>query len=261
MLGALFTLSCATTKAPAQEVDGDVLTREWMQASNEQRVSAIESALRGASDKRRATALNAISLLVAENGEAARRQFTPGSIRPYMLSQNEEVSRTATRAYFAVSDSDAKAEADLVAMIRRGELPLPSINYIRYLRPGGITSDAASRWLTSLAVGPISAEKYAAVHALIIHSLVGGSDTPPGSLLPHVMALIRSPEYFCDYTLVRSLEKFGRQAVQHVDELVVLRARLESEAHLPVDDRSFVLRTQYEMVASVMDETIARLQR
>src|SRR5690606_35777830 len=123
------------------------------------------------------------------------------------------------------------------------------------------TSEAARRWLTSLAVGPVSDEKYSAVHALIISSLVGGSDIPPPSLLPHVMALIRSREYFCDHTLVISLEKFGRPAVQYVDELVALRAKLESEARLPVDDRSVVLRTQYETAASAMDEAIARLQR
>src|SRR5690606_29135001 len=51
--GALFALSwVATATTFAQAINGDVLTTEWMQASHEQRASAIDSALRDASDKR-----------------------------------------------------------------------------------------------------------------------------------------------------------------------------------------------------------------
>lgn len=259
--GLLVALSGAVTNGMTQDVREDVLTRDWAKSSYEQRVAAINLGLGHPSDQRKTLALQAISLLAAEDRAAAMEQFTPNSIRVYLLSKDQDVSRTAARAYFAVSESDASAESDLVAMIRSGELPAPPVEYIRYLRTGGITSDAARSWLLSLSAGPVSAEKYAAVHALVVNSLAGGNETPLPSLLPHVMALIRSPEFFCDYTLVRSPEKFGHPAAQHLDELLALRARLVSEANVPADDRSFVLRTEPDMSLAAIDEVVSRLRR
>lgn len=111
--GLWITIWYGAAVACAQNANGDVLANGWAQASSAQRISAINSGLRDSSDERRALALDGITLLVAENRDAALGSFTTKSIRPYMLSQNSEVSRTATRAYFAVSETEEQAETDL----------------------------------------------------------------------------------------------------------------------------------------------------
>jgi hypothetical protein len=200
--------------------------------------------------------LSGVARLGAEDRASAQRRFPSSSIRPYLQDSDAEVVRQAARAYVAISDSDQTVEEDIVAIATGGRSPLRPHEFIRHLRPKGITSDAARQWLTSLAQRPLSVEKFSAVEALVI-----GGEKPPASLLPHVMELIRSPEYFCAANLVLSLKTFGQPAVGYIDELIELRAKLEVEAKLPVDHRAVVLSTEFAIAASVMDEAIAALKK
>lgn len=246
---ALAQLSVSESPGPA-----------WMQASVEQKIAAIDTGLRSASERERAMALNAIAQLAVEDAAQAREHFSADSLRPHIFDHHTDVTMTAMQAYLAVSESDAAAEAGIVQMFRDGGLPRPWINYARYLRRGGISSDAARAWLTAFVDGPVTDEKYVAVAALVTPALIR-DEALPASLLPPVMELIRSSRYFCDITLLQALEKFQPHAAQHVDELVALRAKLESERELAVDDRSFTLRAGVEQVASVLDEVIAALKK
>jgi hypothetical protein len=249
-------LCCSAALAWAQDATRDVLVRNWDRSSTDQRISAISAALSSSASENKALALSGVARLVVEDRASAQRRFPASSIRPYLQDPDAEVARQAARAYVAISDSDETAEADIVAIAASGRSPLLPHEYIRYLRPKGITSEAARQWLTSLAQGPLSVEKHSAVEALVILN-----GMPPASLLPQVMELIRSPEYFCATNLVLSLKDFGRPAARYVDELVELRAKLEAEAKLPVDARTVVLRTEFATAASVMDEAIAALQK
>ncbi len=208
----------------------------WVQGSVEQKIAAIDTGLRSASDRERAMALNAIAQLAVEDAAHAREHFPADSLRPHIFDHHTDVTMTAMQAYLAVSESDAAAETGIVEMFGAGGLPRPWINYARYLRRGGISSDSAKVWLTAFAHGPVSDEKYVAVAALVSPASIR-DEALPASLLPPVMGLIRSSLYFCDINLLMALENFEPHAAQHVDELVALRAKLESERGLPVDDR------------------------
>lgn len=61
----------------------------------------------------------------------------------------------------------------------------------------------------------------AAARALVSHM-----ENPPRSVLPDVMHLIRSPEYFGDGSLTQRLPKFGASAVPYLGELRELRVVL-----------------------------------
>jgi hypothetical protein len=248
-------LCSAAALASAQDVTRDTLVRYWSRSSTDQRISAISAGLNSSAKESQALALSGVARLGAEDRASAQRRFPASSIRPYLQDADAEVARQAARAYVAISDSDETAEGDIVAIAAGGRSPLRPHEYIRYLRPKGITSEAARQWLTSLAQGPLSEEKFSAVEALVI-----GTEMPPASLLPQVMELIRSPEYFCALNLVLSLQKFGLPAATYIDELVELRAKLEQEAKLPVDYRTVVLRAEFSDAGPVMDEAIAALQ-
>jgi hypothetical protein len=201
----------------AQDVTEDVIVRNWLQSSTDQKISAIRAGLISPAKRSNALAMVGVALLGVEDRAATQRLFPASSIRPHLLDADPDVAREATRAYLSI--------------------------------------EAARQWLTSLAQKPLSVEKFSAVEALVI-----GTRTPPVSLLPQVMELIRSPQYFCAGNLVISLKKFGSPAAKYLDELIALRAKLEVEAKLPVDDQTVVLYMPFATAASVMDEAIAALQ-
>ncbi len=126
--------------------------------------------------------------------------------------------------------------------------------HIQFLEYRGLVSPAARDYLTSLTEGPISERRYSATRALL-----QAAPSPPESLLPKVMELIRSAEYFCHSNLVRHLPKFGSAATAYTDELRVLRGELEAELLLPPDDRSVRITSQ-STVLSVLDSAIAELE-
>lgn len=200
-------------------------------------------------------ALDGVARLGLEDPAPARRHFPGSSIRPYLQGPDAEVASLAARAMVAISDSDEAAESEFVAIAASGRSPLRPHEYIRHLRPRGITSEAARQWLMSLAQRPLSEEKFSAVEAL-----VAGLEMPPVSLLPEAMELIRSREHFCALNLVLTLKKFGRPAAAHVDELIELRVKLEQESKLPPDNRSVVLYAEFSVAGPAMDETIAALR-
>lgn len=248
-------LCCASVLASAQDVTRDTLVRNWGRSTTDQKISAISAGLNSPARESKALALSGVARLGMEDRASVQRRFPASSIRPYLQDADAEVARQAARAYVAISESDETAEADIVAVAASGRSPLRQYEYIRYLSPKGITSEAARQWLTSLAQRPLSEEKFSAVEALVV-----GNRMPPASLLPQVMELIRSPEYFCALSLVLSLERFGLPASTYIDELIELRSKLEQEAKLSVDDRTVVLRAEFAVAGPAMDEAIAALQ-
>lgn len=247
-------LLCAAALASAQEVTKETL-RNWALFSTDQKISAIDAGLSSPAKESRALALNGVARLALEDPASAQRHFPASSIRPYLLDADAEVAGQAARAIGAISDSDAAAESEIVAMATSGRSPLRPHEHVRYLRPGGITSEGARQWLMSLAQGPMSEDKFSAAEALVV-----GLEMPPASLLPEVMELIRSPEHFCALNLVLTLKKFGRPAAMHADELIELRTRLERESRLLPDDRSVVLYAEFSVAGPAMDEAIAALR-
>jgi len=249
-------LCCSAMVGSAQDAMRDVLIRDWQRSSTDQRISAISVGLSSTAAESKALALSGIARLGVEDRASTQRHFPVRAILPYLEDVDAEVARQAARAYASLSDTDEAAEVGIVATATSGRSPLRSHEYIRYLRPSGITSEAARRWLMSLAQGPLSVEKFSAVEALVI-----GMEVPPASLLPEVMELIRSREYFCAGNLVLTLHKFGRPAARYLDELIALRAKLQTEGRLSVDDRAVVLHTSLATATSMMDEAIAALQK
>lgn len=248
-------LCCVAGVAFSQDVDRDVLVRSWERSSAEQKISAIIEGFSAESSESRALALSGIARLAIEDRQLVQQRFPASSIRPFLQDADAEVVRQAARAYVAISNSDEAAELEIVAAATSGRSTLRPWEYVRYLRPMGITSDAARMWLTSLAQGPVSEDKYSAVEVLV------NVRTPPAFLLPHVMELIRSPQYFCSPNLLNSLPGFGRPAEAYVSELTGLRAKLEAEGKLPVDSRTVVLVTEPEVALSILDEAIAALSK
>jgi hypothetical protein len=242
--------------AAAQDVTKEVVVRTWWQSTPEQKISAINAGLDSPSKQDHALALIGISRLGAEDPATARRLFPAGTIHPYLLDADSDTADAAARAWLVIADSDAAAEAHIVAVVTSGQSARRPHEFIRYIRADGITSEVARKWLMSLAQGPLSVEKYSTTEALV--SLEA---SPPATLLPHAMELMRSREYFCTPSLVLSLKKFGRPASRYLDEVIALRAKLEAEGKLRVDDRSVKLMTAPDVAVSLMDEAIAALRQ
>jgi|GEM_PF-2375196 len=248
-------LLCMVAVALGQEALEDLVTRKWFDVDTDEKIATISAGLNATKSETRALALTGIARLVAEDRATAQDRFPARTILPYLQDADADVAKTATRAYMALVGDDVKAETDVVNVARRGGGPLGTLDYVRVLRIDGISSEAAKDWLISLAQRPVSVEKHTAVETLVF-----GMASPPVSVLPHVMDLIRSPEYFCDTILVTYLPKFGADAATYLAELVSLRARLQSELNAPLQDRAVTIKVEPHIALSAMDETIAVLR-
>jgi hypothetical protein len=151
----------------------------------------------------------------------ARSSFDLDVIESLFDDSDTDVLKNALAVYVQLAPDDSETEVAVVERARKGGGPLRDWEYIRYLRPLGITSEVAQTWLLELATGPVSESKYSAARALVAHM-----ENPPQSLLPEVMQLIRSPEYFCDAGLTQHIPRFGASAVPYLGELRALRVVL-----------------------------------
>ena len=233
------------------------LGKTWNNYSPEAKAAFLAGGLLRSDAKSKALALAGVTRLAAETPDVARSRFNPEDVRSYFSDSDKDVVKAALSAYRSLQQDDAVAEAVIVEQAQKGGGPLRDWEYIRYLEPDGISSGVAEKWLLKMAEGPISTSKFEAVEALAI-----GMERPPPSLLPEVLALIRSNEYFCHFNLVRSLPKFGPAAAVYVDELAGLRRLLVEQIALPEEKR--VVRISVfppDELLGQLDKNISTLRR
>jgi hypothetical protein len=186
-----------------------------------ERASGISEGLSSSDARERELAFAGVYRLSLEDVEFSRGRFPLEDIVAHFDDEDADAAKSALLAFTALSTDDRSAEATIVGHARSRSGSLQDWQYIRYLRHDGISSDVAVDWLFSLAEGPMGDTKLSATRAL-----VAGMVEPPQSLLPIVMDLVRSPEYFCHSGLTQHIPKFGAEARQHLDELRALRVTL-----------------------------------
>jgi hypothetical protein len=253
--GLVFVCTVVSTAAYAQEDLRELLVRQWGAYSPEGRAAFVAGGLVRADAESKALALAGIARLAGETPDVARRRFDPDDVRSHFSDSDADVVKEALHAYRLLVTDDARAESAIVERAQQGGGPLKDSEYIRHLRPQGISSDAAAQWLLDLAQGPISPAKFSAAEALVI-----GLEVPPPSLLPEVMELIRSAEYFCRFNLIQSLPKFGPAAGAYLGELTGLRQRLVEQAALPSRNRSVTMVEPAVDVVDALDKAMSALK-
>jgi hypothetical protein len=232
-----------------------VLVEEWQIHGPEYKALLLADGLNSRQAEERALALAGIARLSLEDRELSRARFAAEDIARSFDDGDAEVVRQAMRAYASLAADDSAAEAAIVARARRGGGPLQDWEYIRYLRPEGITSSQARDWLLELAEGPVAANKFSAAELLVFRL-----DEPPQSLLPEVMQLIRSDEYFCHPNLTQFVPKFGPGALSYLDELKELRASLSSRIGTAAGNRSAGGQTLGAFDMEMMDKAIGEFE-
>lgn len=203
----------------------------------------------------RALALAGIIRLALVAPELSRSRFDLDGIESQFGDTDSDVVKEALTAYVQMAPIDSAAENAVVRRARQGGGPLRDWEYVRYLRPRGITSQAAQDWLLELATGPLSENKFSAAEAL-----VRGMETPPQALLPEVMQLIRSPEYFCYPSLTQFIPKFGSDAVTYLPELRELRVILSNRIGTPAGRRLAGSQTLGSFDLEMIDRAIAAIE-
>jgi hypothetical protein len=255
-LGSLvFACTLVSTGVYGQEDLRELIVRQWGAFSPEDRAAFIAGGLVRADAESKALALAGVARLAGETPDVARRRFNPDDIRVFFSDSDPDVVKEALNSYRLLEPDDARAERTIVEQAQKAGGPLQDTEYIRYLRPHGVTSNTAHDWLLNLAEGPISPAKFSAAEALVL-----GLEVPPPSLLLEVMELIRSAEYFCRFNLVHSLHKFGPAAGAYHDELTRLRQKLIEEAALPSEKRSVALVGPPNELISALDTAISALR-
>lgn len=245
----------AGTAARGQEDLHELITKQWYVTPFEVRSAAIAEGLERSDAESRARALSGIVLLAIEDLAATRSRFDSGAVAVHFWDDNAEVTKQAMRAYSALVPDDRDVETAVIGRAVAGGGPLKAEEYIRYLRTE-ITTDAARDWLLGLSAQPISPAKYSAAEALVL-----GLAEPPQSLLPDVMELVRSNEYFCAPNLVMHLPKFGDAASAYLGELKELRGVLVEQGRLPPRERSVVMSSDPRFPLEVLDEAISSLEQ
>jgi len=185
--------------------------------------------------------------------DLARSSFDLDEIASHFNDSNTDVLKNALALYVQLAPDDSEAEVVIIERARQGGGPLRDWEYIRYLRPSGITSEVAQTWLLELALVPTSESKYSAARALVSYM-----ENPPQSLLPEVMQLIRSPEYFCDGSLTQRIAKFGDSAVPYLGELRELRVVLLNRIGTPAGRTANGILGEYEL--RMIDRAISSLE-
>jgi hypothetical protein len=227
----------------------------WEVYSLEELAGFFDDGLGRDDAEERALALAGVGRLAMVAPDFARPRFDLDRIQAHFDDSDSDVVKQAMGAYVQLTSDDSRAEDALVGRARRGGGPLQDWEYIRYLRPSGITSQAAQEWLLELATGPISENKFSAAAAL-----VRGMETPPRSLLPEVMALIRSPEYFCYPNLTQFIPKFGPDAVPYLEELAELRDIVSNRIGTAAGFRLAGSRTLTRYDLETIEEAIAAIE-
>lgn len=245
----------ASAAAHGQEDLNELVVRSWDAYTPQARAEFLAGGLTRADAESKGLALAGVARLAGETPDVARSKFDPETIRVHFSDPDPDVVKQALLAYRLLVPDDAQAEAAIVQRAQQDGEPLKDWEYIRYLRPNGISSKVAQAWLLTLADGAISESKFSAAEALVM-----GIEVPPPSLLSDVLELIQSPEYFCRFNLVQFLPKFGPAAATHLVDLMQLRQELVEEMALPADKRSVTLVEAPDEVLRMLDQTISKLQ-
>jgi len=225
----------------------------WEDYSLEELAGFFSDGLGREDPEERALALAGVMRLAMWMPDFASSSFGLDEIESHFDDSDSDVVKQALAAYVQLAPDDAEAEVAVIERAREGGGPLQDWEYIRYLRPTGITSDAAQAWLLELAMDQGSESRYSAARALITHM-----DVPPEPLLEHVMALIRSPEYFCDGSLTQFISKFGDSAVPYLAELRELRVVLLNRIGTPVGNTANGILGEFEL--RMIDRAISSLE-
>lgn len=245
----------AAAAAHGQEDLHELVVRSWDAYAPQARAEFLAGGLARADSESKGLALAGVARLATETPDVARAKFDPETIRVHFSDRDPDVVKQALLAYRSLVPDDAQAEAAIVQRAQLDGGPLKDWEYIRYLRPNGISSKAAQAWLLTLADGAISESKFSAAEALVM-----GMEVPPPSLLLDVLELIQSPEYFCRFNLVQFLPKFGPAAATHLADLVQLRQELVEQITLPADKRSVTIVEAPDEIVRMLDQTISKLQ-
>lgn len=247
-------LDIATTVASAQDDIRDFVVRDWDQYPAEDKAARLSAELRATDSEARALALAGLLRLGLENIDIARERFELREVEILFDDEDPEVVRNAMSAYVMLSTDDQQAESTIVARAKAGDSALDDSDYFRYLRPNGISSNDARDWLLELALGPTSDTSFSAARALI-----SGMESPPESLLPRVMELIASDEYFCHAGLTQHVPRFGTSARQYLDQMQLLRQDLLNRVGTTNNKRPDGSRLRGNDV-DLMEQAIAEIQ-
>lgn len=246
----------ASAAAHGQEDLQELVARSWDAYSPQARAEFLAGGLARADSKSKGLALAGVARLAGETPDVARSKFDPETIRAHFSDGDPDVVKQALLAYRLLVPDDAQAEAAIVQRAQVDGRPLKDWEYIRYLRPNGISSRDAQAWLLTLADAAISESKFSAAEALVM-----GMEAPPPSLLPDVLELIQSPQYFCRFNLVQFFPKFGPAAAAHSADLMQLRQELVEQMTLPAEKRSVTLVEAPDEILRMLDQTISKLQQ
>ncbi len=259
--GLVFLLLTLLYVVPAlgQEVLRDVFKREiWNQYSNAERVAIVAEGFSSEHAEVRQNALAGVVWLIIADSDFARSVFQPRTIREHFYDQEAAVVRTAFWTYSHLVEDAEEYESAVVQRALMGGGPLANIDYVGLLYQ--YSSHSARDWLLSVIQTTTDrVTRVEAIRALV--SSINAPEPPPQFLLPDVMEIIRSPDYFCHPSLTQSLPKFGPPAAAHLDELRVLRGELQAQSLLPVLDRSVRILGNDRMTLETMDRAIAELER